>query len=287
MMRIYCTLFAANYADKGLALYRSMQRHCGDFKLFILTMDEAAEKLLRDLNLQHAEIIPRREVDTPELLEACKDRTLGETCWTYSPIVVAETMRRVGPKSDRVVYLDADTFFFSSPAPAFEEIGNAPLCIVPHRFPPRLEKSHGVNGKFNLHFCGFTWDQDALLCLEAWQTMVTHWCYHRVEVVDGKRRMGDQAYWDDLALRYPVHAIRHIGVGTAPWNMEQYTFGPGPVVDGQPLINFHFHEFSWPQGQEEPLLTNYPVADDQREHVYEPYLQATQSARKEINDACL
>ena len=64
---------------------------------------------------------------------------------------------KLPPHLERVP-LDADLFFFSDPAPLFEEMGASSVAIIPHRFPaanaPRFER-YGI----------FNWHQKAGLAL--------------------------------------------------------------------------------------------------------------------------
>jgi hypothetical protein len=59
--------------------------------------------------------------------------------------------------------------------------------------------------------------------------------------------MGDQGYLNDWPSRFgsAVTVTPHIGIGTAPWNMQQYKFTVAPggqvLVDNRPLVLFHFH----------------------------------------------
>ena len=50
-MRQYCTLFDRNYIVRGLALYRSLLRHCGEFTLHVLCLDSATLQALGSLSL--------------------------------------------------------------------------------------------------------------------------------------------------------------------------------------------------------------------------------------------
>src|SRR6185437_12164032 len=56
--RVYCTYFDHNYLTRGLALYRSLQRHAPGSRLWVLCLSESCYQALRALKL--ANLIPRR-----------------------------------------------------------------------------------------------------------------------------------------------------------------------------------------------------------------------------------
>lgn len=277
-MKVFTTLFARNYAERALALYRSLEYHSSDFILYGLCMDREAFKVMSRLNVPRMIAVPKEEVETEELKKACQDRDLRETCWTYSPVACKMAMDY--SLSERVTYVDADTFFFSSPDSFFQEIGESPATIVPHRFPERIRKTHEINGKYNVNLVSIRRGAGEAL-LDRWIKDCTRWCYYRTEIVDGKRRMADQGYWDDYVREYPVHVVEHIGAGLAPWNCENYQVEEGPKVNSVPVIQYHFHEFER-HGENQYTLTKYPISDGQRKYIYDPYIRAIESSHEEL-----
>lgn len=286
---IYCTLFAKNYLEKGLVMVRSLQRYGRSRPLFILCMDDETYRVMdilaRNLDYDFTPI-RRRDIDTRELLEACRDRDLGERCWTYTPFLIKYVLDQDNAllrlEHEAVTYLDADTMFFSTPEPAEHELYGKQIAIVPHRFPERLKTTHLAAGKYNVNFVMFSRGCAASECLLEWQSACLEWCYRKPNK-DGL--LGDQVYWDKYTEKYPVHAIEHIGVGAGPWNMERWpvdkdTNGITRIGD-IPLINFHFHGYTSP-GTDKDLTGGYPVTEDQRRLIYDPYIKELDVSRREI-----
>jgi hypothetical protein len=144
---------------------------------------------------------------------------------------------------DFITYLDADLYFYSSLEPIFQEIGNASIAIIEHRFTPRL-KDQEVKGRFCVEWVSFRRDPEGLACLKRWREQCIEWCFYRLE----EGRMGDQKYLDPWPENYSnCHIIAHCGAGVAPWNYPQYLISEGVYgdifINDCPLIFYHFHQF--------------------------------------------
>ena len=240
--RHFCTLFDSNYLLKGLAMIRSLARCCPGMKIYVLCMDHQTKYVLEALGMSFVHCIPLANVEDEELLKAKADRGVAEYCWTLSSCFSWHVMQRY-PEIEFLTYVDADLMFFSDVNPLFEEIGDASIAIIEHRFTPRLQ-DRLVNGRFCVEWDSFRRDEQGLACLARWREQCIDWCYYRLE--DGK--MGDQKYLDEWPDKYSAcHILAHPGAGIAPWNYSQYRFSlsdSGEIaVDDSPLIFYHFHQF--------------------------------------------
>jgi hypothetical protein len=141
---------------------------------------------------------------------------------------------------DWVIYLDADLWFFDSPDRVFDEIGDAPVAIIPHNFPPRL-KSLERFGRYNVGWVSFRATEEGKRCLEWWRDRCLEWCFGKPE----GERCGDQGYLNKFSEIAPnTRVIMHKGCNTAPWNIENYRISERNeriFVDDDALIFFHFH----------------------------------------------
>ena len=240
-MRHYCTLFDRNYLLKGLALYRSLERHGGRFTLHVLCMDQVVHDILGRMNLAHVNLIRRVDFEDAELLAVKPSRSVAEYCWTCTPSLPLYVLARQ-PDIDLITYLDADLYFFSSPQPIFDELGGRSILIVEHRFAPRFLHFE-VNGKYNVEWVSFRRDESGLAALRWWREKCIEWCFYRLEA----DRMGDQKYLDSWPERFAgVHVLQHPGAGVAPWNFTNYRLSRRDgalLVDEDALIFYHFHGF--------------------------------------------
>lgn len=269
--RYFCTLFDSGYLLKGLAMIRSLARHCPSMKIHVLCMDEQTQYILERLDLPFINCITLAEVENDELRRAKADRGVAEYCWTLSSCFTWHVMQSY-PEIDFLTYVDADLLFYSDVQPLFDEIGDASIAIIEHRFTERL-KDREVNGRFCVEWDSFRRDEQGLACLSRWREQCIEWCYYRLE--DGK--MGDQKYLDEWPHRYSsCHILMHPGAGIAPWNYAQYRFGRSEAgnitVDGAPLIFYHFHQFQLLEnGKFDRLSAFYTSECCEPSDVYERY----------------
>jgi hypothetical protein len=213
------------------------------------------------------------EAHDPQLAATRPDRTLLEYYFTSTPCWIRFVLDHF-PEVELLTYLDADLYFFSSPEPAFEEIGAASIAIVEHRFLPHLRHLEEF-GRFNVGWLSFRRDATGLACIAWWRDRCIEWCYDRVE----PDRMGDQKYLDRFPRLFEkVKVLQHAGVDAAPWNVagEHVRFDGSAVrVEGVPLICFHFQGLKHLVGPlYESGLRSYGVrlGPVLRRHVFEPYL---------------
>jgi hypothetical protein len=240
-MRHFCTYFDRHYLSRGLALMRSLRSHAKPFRMHVLCMDDAAFETLSRLDM--GEAVPIRlgdfEKDDDALLRAKGNRTRIEYYFTCTPSVPLFVLKH-NPEVELVTYLDADLFFFSDPAPVYNELGAASVGIIEHRYAANLTGGERT-GIYNVGWLSFRRDAHGLEALNWWRERCLEWCYDRAE----EGRFADQKYLDDWPSRFSnVRVLQHKGANLAPWNVTNYRLDSGDskvLVDGQPLIFFHFH----------------------------------------------
>jgi hypothetical protein len=242
MTRYFCTLFDSGYLFKGAVMLRSLKLHCPDAIVFVLCLDDLASDILNSLQIEGCICIPLSLVESDAVLAAKSNRNIAEYCWTLSSCFTAWLMDN-RPEVDLITYLDADLMFFSSPEPLFEELKDASIGIMEHRFIPRLQHLES-KGRFCVEWVSFRRDAQGLACLYRWRDQCLEWCYDRLEA----GRMGDQKYLDTWPQDYSrTRVLQHLGAGVAPWNYSNCSYAKDGEdqlrVGDVPLIFFHFHQF--------------------------------------------
>lgn len=240
MNRAFCTYFDSGYLPRGLALHASLRRHAPDMALWVLALDEACERFLRERGLPGMRVVTIAEIEAfdPEAAATRASRSRVEFYFTLTP-VLPQWVLHAAPEVEQVTYLDADLYFFRSPQPIFDEIAGAPVAIIEHRFPPALQERL-VYGRFNVGWVSFRRTSAGQACLQWWRDRCVEWCYDRLE----PGRFADQKYLDQWPDMFDAHVIRHRGANVAPWNLvgsRVEACGSDLLIDGDRLVFFHFH----------------------------------------------
>lgn len=285
-MKHYCTYFDRNYLTRGVALIRSLQDfELSPYTIHVVCMDELTRLILLKLNLQNVELVPLHELEEGDYpLRACKaDRSVTEYLWTKTPTLILRLMERT-KSGESITYLDADMLFYSDTSAITTELGDADVMIHRHRFPPRLKhlEEYGI---FNVGLMSFRYRENTYEILNWWRKRCIEWCYRRLE----HQKFGDQGYLNDWPSRFSgIKVTEHIGIGAAPWNIEQYVISEqngAPYLDHTPLVLYHFHNCKYVN----PLLLIpcselvYYYTQDYLLQIFRPYADRLLQAYLEIN----
>ena len=234
-MEHFCTLFDSNFLPQGLSLYRSLEKHAGDFHLWILCMDKQVEEQLKTLQLKNVSMLSLHEIENQELLRVKASRSAVEYFWTLSPFLPNFILNH-SPELKRITYLDADLFFFDSPEKLLQELDQSgkQALITEHAYAPEYNQTE-KSGRFCVQFVSFTNTEKAKNILKWWQDRCIEWCFARHE--DGK--FGDQKYLDQWPSLFPdaVCVLENKTLTLAPWNVKFYL----QQSPGLKPVFFHFH----------------------------------------------
>lgn len=277
-MLSFITLYDKNYMSRGIVLYESLKKHCQDFTMYVLAMDDVVASYLPFLGYDNLKIITVADIKEmyPVLARLEKERTRGEFSWTLSSFSIQYALRKFN--LDSCIYVDADTCFYNNPELLLKECGEKSVLITEHNYTPEYDQS-ATSGKFCVQFMYFKNNSDGNKVLEYWRSKCEEWCYNRME--DGK--FGDQKYLDDWESRFEgiVYNCRNIGCGVAPWNIQKYDFS---VENGtyfvtervtkikKPVVFFHYHalleiaEKKW-------VLSQYRLTENDKKLFFEPYIK--------------
>jgi hypothetical protein len=240
----FVTLFNANYLSRGLLMYRSLEKQCANFHLYVVAFDDITYNYFQSFPEKNLTAISLTQFEDEKLLAIKSTRSAGEYCWTCTASTILYAIQTF--QLTHCVYVDADMCFYDNPQILFDEWGDKSILLTEHRYTTAYDQSI-VSGKYCVQFVGFKNDTNGLEALNYWRNACIDWCYARAE--DGK--FGDQKYLDDWLIRFKnVHILQYLGGGLAPWNMQQYNFQSnlskinGIEKTSEALFNavfFHFH----------------------------------------------
>ena len=246
-MKYYCTLFDVNYLPNFLALHESLKDKAIDFKIYAFCMDESSFQFLAE-DYKQSSIVPvslsQLIAFFPELENVKKQRSIVEFYFTCSPFICTYVMSN-NPTCSHVVYLDADLYFFGSPQLVFDELEEASVGIIEHKF-YGWGKRYVKYGKFNVGLVVFKNDDIGKACLKFWLTKCEEWCFDYYDEIN--MRFGDQKYLDEWETKFNnVKIIKQKGANLAPWNVGQYSLtvdNSGAIfIDKEQLVFYHFASF--------------------------------------------
>jgi len=274
-------------------LLESMRRHCGDFTLDALAWDfEADRNLGPEVYVQsragflakHPECAPERLPGPPR----SPIDTVATVRWAFFFDVMKATRAPL-------TTLDGDLWFWSSPEPMFDEIGDAPMAVCPHGIPPRSFGLPGVcyetHRRYGLYNSGLVYfGLEGAGALAEMAEATREWSYTEVRQhpEDGQDDFGDQGALERIARRHGAREIIHPGVNVAPWNihhrdpnMSYARTGDGQleaevVVVGRPLVVYHYSSLRFqPNGRVLQWADEgYAVSRAQQRLLYWPYVEA-------------
>jgi hypothetical protein len=282
----FCTLFDSNYLSRGVALYESLAMHCKDFRLYIFAFDDLCYKTLTKLDFKYAQIISLHEFEDIELINIKRQRTRAEYCWTCTPSIILYSIEKFGLRE--CTYLDADTYFYSSPKVLLDELKNDSVIITAHRYTPKYD-STVTSGKYCVQFMTFRNNVRGLRVLKWWR----HACIDSCELNPNEGKCGDQKYLDDWTTRFGgVHELEHLGGGVAPWNVQQYeVFLKQGQVCGKEvksdrafeIVFFHYHALKFFQNNTVELTNGgYDLSNKVKRLLYMPYIRHLKDVKKRV-----
>jgi hypothetical protein len=249
-------------------------------------MDEVAYSLLEKMQLKNAKLLPLADFEDDALRKAKQDRSVAEYCWTCAAPLIRFVMRQESQVT-HVAYLDADLFFYSSPDPIYQELGDDSILIIGHRFSPQYKVLEKTSGIYNVSMIIFKKDPHGLECLDWWIDQVLRACYLDPEA----GLCGDQKYLDDWPSRFrKVVVLQHKGGGMAPWNIANYRLSKKSgliYMDSDELIFYHFHSLQlvkWRILNKRIFLAakGYRFTRKQLELVYSPYVRQLRTVMNEV-----
>lgn len=265
----FVTLFDRNYASRGLALYRSIDRYLASFKLWIVALDSYTEQLFSELALDNVAVVPIGEVETRELKQVNLERTFAEYCWTLTPFVFDWIFER-DLTARQVTYIDADMWLTRSTDSLMEQFvqSDGDVLITEHAYHPAFDVT-STSGYFCVQFLSVKRDSASDI-LELWKHQCLEWCF---AYPDGGK-FGDQGYLNEWPSKYGSRVfVPRKELFQGPWNALRFPYGEA--------LSYHFHSFVH-FGENLFSVGLYPIPKPHRNNLYRAYADDLSWAEQRI-----
>lgn len=223
--------------ERLLALYSSLRQHSGDFHLWVCCMDEDVYTTLEKLKLENTTLLDLDSIEEEELLKWHRsNKTIRELCSAIkAPLLLYILKNNIN--IDKLVYVDADMYFFADARLLFDEIKQGSVFLSPARSRKVLEAKYG---KYQAGLIGLRRDNNTLEFLRWLRQRCLEWCYECLS--DGKYL--EQRYLDSVNAYIPdIRVLQHRGINAGPWNIRDSRVYKGDdsfYCNGDKLIVYHF-----------------------------------------------
>lgn len=286
MKHYYYSIYRKDYLYKGIVLYESMKKHDGDFKFFLICMEEESVELLKKLKLIDLIPISIKEIEEydkriPELKGQRGEKTYIWTAKASVPLYLFDRYKDM----DHVIWLDGDTEFMSDSEPIYEQWGDSSVLLTEEKFDGEYEYLGHMVGFYNTGFMGFKNDEIGRKVLNYFKERLQEWKNSEEE----QGSWNDQLYVDDWTERFPnIGVVKHNGINLTPFiasriNIEQNGFvnfrGDKPYIKDTPIVLYHFMALKYYDGNEFDLCYYWMKFDIQTiKKLYIPYFNKCNEA---------
>ena len=240
-MDVIFTIVSRNYAAQAATLMESLALAEPGARRIVVATDGPIPQLAA-----RAEVIEAHDLGAPVAAMSVYYDAL-EFNTAVKPFVFRRLLTQPGVAS--VTYLDPDIFVYRPLDAVRAGLAEAELVLTPHTTRPLLgaatpnDQDLLRTGTYNLGFAAMRNAERPLALLDWWAERCRFDC--RVDLANGL--FTDQK-WMDLSPGFvnSVALIRDPGLNLAYWNLEGRTLtrsNDGWIVDGRPLVFFHFSGF--------------------------------------------
>jgi len=252
MMNYYCTHSDKNYLAKGIAMCKSILEKDVNAVIYYLCLDDETYKGVLNytkkefiaLSLVPVHIHSLEKFDKQLIeLKNCKPSNYGtaysQYCWALTPYLCWYLLHHELEEGNRLLYCDADLYFYKTPTLIFDACKHKSVGIHTHRFSSYDPETNDV-GEFNVGCVYFKNDASGRKVSEFWKGCMLN---PENQYAAKYGTCGDQKYLD---LFIPLFGTENIAVFDrdtnpiifhgAPWNFSEYDYNNG--------VNLVFNHFS-------------------------------------------
>lgn len=247
MVNTFCTIVSADFLPFSYALYDSLSKFDSSIKLNVLVSDSEnlmLEEARSDNIIIHSseDLIEESTIGRKIWNKYNTEKTQSELRWALKPVFI-EYLLKIG--YEKVIFSDADTFYYSNYTFLFDELDKDNVLLTPHWRAKEPENNLSnfdhqfAAGLYNGGFVGV--NQKAIEVMEWWGNL----CYYKCELNPKIGYFGDQTYMNLMPIYFDkVKILRHQGCNVANWNQIvcQRTLINGEVKINKkwPVVFIHY-----------------------------------------------
>lgn len=263
----YCTLVDSSSLPYALALLRSLQHHGGDYHVHCLAADELVaavleEQLNRDVTTLRLSALLQHNPNLTEARGALTDRAFA---LHLRPWLLNHLLPSI-PKASLLTLLPPQVFFFQAPQIIVDSIGEASIALSGINGLSQKETETYSNAWISLRH-----DTTGIACAKSWSLRSLHRSGHHWFTANHGSKL-DSTFPEVVS----AHTAIVSGVFSPTPNLPSHKITPGPAINGQNVVAFHFHGLRhldlgvYDTGHD---LRSAPFPAPLRELIYQPYLQ--------------
>ncbi len=240
--RAFFSICSNNYFPYARVLFNSLREHHPEAELFLCLADIPQPGI--ELGVVGVQVVPANNLGIENFADFAFRYDIMEFNTALKPFFISWLMAQ---GFEEAIYLDPDIEVFAPLTPVTEALGNgADFAITPHLTAPEESEYYpddiGImqSGIYNLGFIGVKNSPKAKQFIQWWERRLRYQCINRQDqgiFVDQKFIDLLPAFVSDTAI------LRNHTLNVAYWNIDQRELtqtDAGWLVDGEPLIFFHF-----------------------------------------------
>jgi hypothetical protein len=246
------TIVARNFLPQARTLGDSLAKTCPGMPFHVILADEAGTL---DLSKERFPTMEAKDVGLPSWRDMAFKYDLVEFATSVKPFVFDHLLRTHG--YEKILYIDPDMYAYRSLDAIFAMLDENFLVLTPHLLDLERSGSGAISeetilfvGTYNLGFAGLGSGPEERKVIGWWKERLATKGY-----ADRWDALHVDQKWMDLVPGFfdrGVLVTRHPGINVAHWNMHERDLTAGDegwLVNGQPLLLFHFSGFDAKQPQ--------------------------------------
>lgn len=244
--RTFCTIITNNYFSWALSLYESLSEFDKEISLHVAIVDNSIEDHSSKITGKNITILTLDDFEniaySAEIIKKY-NFSLSTLRWSLKPLLMTKCLQ----SHDKVIFVDADIYFFNSYQFLFDSLDFNSVILTPHwriltpgKDPVEFYATfrHGI---YNAGFIGV--NSNGIKVLEYWAENCLAAC-----VNDKERGLYyDQIYLNLIPVYFEnVEVLKHQGCNVASWNIDVCKRTADPITkeikinNEFPIVFIHF-----------------------------------------------